>query len=69
LPEDPDHISEQASGAPTPDQVLDKYLQVLGGAQKLPAFTSFAGKGTYQPYDDPQPTPLEVYAKSLRSVV
>lgn len=64
LPEDPDDISEQASGAPTPQQVLDKYLQAVGGAQKVATFTSFAAKGAYQNYDDPQSTPVELYAKA-----
>src|SRR5579884_1973351 len=49
-PEDPEQIAEQAPGQPTPDQVLDKYVQALGGASKLAAFKSFAAKGTYQGY-------------------
>src|SRR5581483_12241405 len=50
--EDPDDIL-QAPSAPSPDQILDKYLQAVGGAQKLAGFTSFVGKGTYLGYDDP----------------
>jgi photosynthetic reaction center cytochrome c subunit len=62
-PEDPDEIAQQAPSAPSPDQVLDKYVQALGGAQKLATFTSFVAKGTYQGYDDPQ-SPVEIYAKA-----
>jgi hypothetical protein len=62
--EDPEDIEGQAPGQPSPDQVLDKYVQALGGAQKLAAFTSFVAKGTYQGYDDPAKSPVEVYAKA-----
>jgi photosynthetic reaction center cytochrome c subunit len=62
-PEDPEEIPQQAPSAPSPDQVLDKYVQALGGAQKLATFTSFVAKGTYQGYDDPQ-SPVEIYAKA-----
>jgi hypothetical protein len=63
-PEDPEEIPQQAPGAPSPDQVLDRYLQALGGAQKLASFTSFVAKGTYQGYDDPEKSPVEIYAKA-----
>ena len=61
--EDPEDIGAQAPGQPSPDQVLIKYVQALGGAQKLAAFTSFVAKGTYQGYDDPAKSPVEIYAK------
>jgi photosynthetic reaction center cytochrome c subunit len=41
-----DDIFGQAPGMPPADQVLDKYIQAAGGAQKLAAFTSLAAKGT-----------------------
>lgn len=62
--EDPEDIARQAPGQPSPDQVLDKYVQALGGAQKLASFTSFVAKGTYQGYDDPAKSPVEIYAKA-----
>jgi photosynthetic reaction center cytochrome c subunit len=62
--EEPDEILEQASGAPSADQILDKYLQALGGAQRLATLTSFAAKGTYRAYDDPEKRPVEVFAKA-----
>jgi len=67
-PEDPDEIPRQVPGAPSADQVLDKYIQAVGGAQKLAAVTSFAGKGTYQGYDDPGNSPTEIYAKASGQV-
>jgi hypothetical protein len=63
-PEDPEEITAQAPGAPSPDQVLDKYIQALGGAQKLAGFTSFVAKGMYQGYDDTSPNPVEIFAKA-----
>jgi hypothetical protein len=62
-PED-DDILRQAPGAPSPGQVLDKYLQAIGGAQKVATLTSFVGKGKYQGYDDPDATPVEFYARA-----
>ncbi|MEQ1885223.1 MAG: photosynthetic reaction center cytochrome c subunit family protein [Bryobacteraceae bacterium] len=64
LPEDPDDIFGQAPGAPTPDAVLDKYLQAIGGQAKAAALTSFIGKGKYEGYDDPDSSPVEIYAKA-----
>ena len=64
VPEDLEEIPQQAPGAPSPDQVLDKYVQALGGAQKLATFMSFVAKGTYQGYDDPDKSPVEIYAKA-----
>lgn len=63
-PEEPDLITAQAPGQPSADQILDKYIQALGGAQRLSAITSFTAKGTFQAYDDPEKRPAEVYAKA-----
>jgi|SRR5665213_801167 len=63
-PEDPDDIPQQAAGAPTAEQVLDKYLQAIGGVKKAASLTSFVIKGKYQAYDDPDPSPVEIYAKA-----
>ena len=62
--EEPDEILEQAPGAPSADQLLDKYIQAIGGPQRIAAFTSFIGKGTYQGYDDPDKRSAEIFAKS-----
>jgi len=61
--EDPEEIAQQAPGAPSPEQVLEKYVLALGGAQKLGTFTSFVAKGTYEGYDEPT-SPVEIYAKA-----
>src|SRR5437879_12295122 len=46
--EDPNEIDIfPNSGGPTADQVFDKYIQAIGGAQRLANLTSFTAKGTY----------------------
>jgi photosynthetic reaction center cytochrome c subunit len=66
-PDDPNEfqIRADATGLPTADQVFAKYFQAVGGAQKLAAVKSFAGKGTYEGYDtEHEPNPFEIYAKA-----
>jgi len=60
----PDEITEQAPGAPSADQILEKYIQALGGTQRLANLTSFVARGTYQGYDDPEKRAAEIYAKA-----
>jgi len=66
-PPDPDpnevEITRQASGAPSADQVFDKYLQAIGGAQKAAAVTSIVFKGTYEGYAEPK-APVDIYVKA-----
>lgn len=62
--EDPDEVLRQAPGAPSADQVLDKYVQALGGAQRLASVTSFIGRGEYKAFDDPQTYPVDLYARA-----
>jgi photosynthetic reaction center cytochrome c subunit len=66
-PDDPDEV-EAVNGArvtATADQILDKYLQAIGGAQAVGRLTSFTAKGTYEGYDsDFAKVPVDVYAKA-----
>jgi hypothetical protein len=39
-------IRESAPGEPSADQILDKYLQALGGVERLAGVTSFVATGT-----------------------
>jgi photosynthetic reaction center cytochrome c subunit len=41
-----DDIFQQAPGQPTAEQILDKYIQAVGGAQRLASLTSYIAKGT-----------------------
>lgn len=72
--EDPDE-AEPVPGArisATPDQILNRYIQALGGAAALEKLTSYAAKGTYEGFDsDFSQVPVDVYAKApdLRATV
>ncbi len=65
-PDDPDEV-EAFPGArvtATADQIFDKYLQAIGGAQALAKLTSFTAKGTYEGFDsDFAKVPVDIYAK------
>lgn len=67
----PDEITEPATNAPSAEQILDKYIQAVGGAQRLAALKSFVARGTYQGFDDPEKRPVEIYAEAPdeRSIV
>jgi photosynthetic reaction center cytochrome c subunit len=52
------------SGAPSVDQVFDKYIQALGGAARVAALTSYTSKGTSHLFGETQNDPAEVYAKA-----
>jgi len=71
--EDPNEIEVfRLPGGPTPQQVLDKYINAIGGAQRVAALTSFSGKGTFIGFETEQEkVPVEVYAKApnLRTTV
>jgi photosynthetic reaction center cytochrome c subunit len=41
-----DFVPASAPGSPPADQIIDKYMQALGGAQRLAGVTSFAATGT-----------------------
>jgi photosynthetic reaction center cytochrome c subunit len=43
---EPDDVIPQIPGTPSPDSILDKYIEAAGGAQRLAGLTSFVGKGT-----------------------
>ncbi len=62
--EEPDDMVTQAPGAPPADQVLDKYVQALGGAQRLAKLTSFIAKGSAEGYGPEGKRPFEVFAKA-----
>jgi len=63
LLDEPDQV-QAAPGAPPADQILDKYLQALGGVANLNRLTSFTAKGTYQGYADTEKRVIEIFAKA-----
>ena len=65
--EDPNEVNviRQSPNAPSPDQVFAKYIQALGGAQRVASLTSFVAKGTYDGWEtDHQKVDVEVYAQA-----
>ena len=49
---------------PSVDQIFDKYIQALGGSQRLAALTSYVAKGTSQLFGEDKTYPAEIYAKA-----
>ena len=73
IPEDdPDRVevippgpTQAANKRVTADQVLDKYLEALGGAAAVGRLTSFAAKGTYEGYDTlSMKVPVDIFASA-----
>jgi photosynthetic reaction center cytochrome c subunit len=67
-PVDPDQVEPLPGAASTPsgaEQILDKFIQAVGGAQQLAKLTSFTAKGTYSGFDTEfQNVPTEIFAKA-----
>jgi photosynthetic reaction center cytochrome c subunit len=67
-PEDPDKVEIlNANGAaqPSAEQILDKYIQALGGAAQVGKLTSLVAKGTYTGFDtDFAKVPVDIYAQA-----
>jgi hypothetical protein len=54
-----------APGAPSADKILDKYIDAIGGAQRLASLTSMVEKGTYESFETADAkVQAEVYAKA-----
>jgi outer membrane lipoprotein-sorting protein len=63
--EDPRDIIEQASSAPSADEILNKYIEAVGGARRVAALTTFTAKGTSVGYGpDSEQRALEIFAKA-----
>jgi photosynthetic reaction center cytochrome c subunit len=63
-PIEPGDFIGPARGQPTADQLLAKFIQAVGGADRVKALTSIAAKGRYIGFDDADKTPLELYAQA-----
>lgn len=60
---EPDELREPVRKTGSADQVLAKYIQAIGGADRLSALASFTAKGTYQGYQD-EKYPVDLYAQA-----
>ena len=64
-PEDPNAIEIVPDGPkePTGDQLLDKFIQASGGAQRLAVLSSWTAQGTIEGFDTyHMKVPVEIYA-------
>ncbi|PYR78731.1 MAG: hypothetical protein DMF87_13225, partial [Acidobacteria bacterium] len=65
LVDDPNSMNLLRDRSMTPDQVFAKYMQALGGAQKVAALTSFSARGTYGGFNTGgADIPIEIDAKA-----
>ena len=62
-PIEPDKLLPPASTEPSLEQILDKYIQAIGGTQNLSKITSFVAKGNSQAYAE-LAYPFDMYAKA-----
>jgi len=63
--EDPNVINFPPETQPAATELLDKYLQALGGTAQLAKLTSFTAKGTYSGFDtDHKEIPVDIYARA-----
>lgn len=63
LLEDPSDITVIGDSRVSADQVFAKYLQALGGAQRVAAVTSLVAKGTYEGFNTGgAPLPVEIFS-------
>lgn len=63
-PAEPDELDKPFPNSPSPDSVIDKHIQAVGGAQRVANLTSVVGRGTYRLYDDFDTSPMDFAAKS-----
>lgn len=64
-PPNPNYVITQVPNAPTADSIFDKYIQALGGAQRLAALKSYVARGGSVGYGpESQNRPVEIYARA-----
>ena len=63
--DDPNVINFPPDTGTSTDQILDRYLQALGGTAQLARLSSFTAKGTYSGFDTAfKEVPIDIYAKA-----
>ncbi len=60
---EPDQLRENAAAGVSADKILDKYIQALGGSERLSSLKSFAATGSYQGFGD-EKYPVDIFAKA-----
>ena len=62
-------VNTATAGTPPADQILDKYVQALGGADALAKITSYTAKGTSHLFGEVKEDPAEISAKAPNHLV
>ena len=63
--DDPNVMIFPPETRPAATEVLDKYIQALGGTAQLAKLTTFTARGTYSGFDtDHKEIPVDIYAKA-----
>ncbi len=62
--EEPGDPIQQANGQPAVDTILDRYLQAVGGAERLSGLTSLAGTGLFLGFDDAGKLPVDLFVNA-----
>jgi photosynthetic reaction center cytochrome c subunit len=64
-PEEPKDVVQQAQGSASADQIFDKYIQALGGSQRVANLTSFVATATVLGYGvGAEKQSAEIYVKA-----
>ena len=63
-PAEPGDVVTQAPRQPSANQIFDRYLEAVGGAARLAAVRTLAGKGGFIGFDEAEKTPFEVIART-----
>lgn len=66
-----DVVARATSGEPTADEIFDKYIKALGGADRLAALKSYAITGKSTPFGEAfgKSYPMELYAQAPNRLV
>ena len=62
-------VLQPVPGAPSVDEILDKYVQALGGAERLAGLTSFAAEGTSVGFMGPGSVEIFAQAPDRRATI
>lgn len=63
-PDEPGELFGPAPGQPPVDQILDRYIEAIGGPERLANLNSFVARGTYLGFDDAEESAVEIFAET-----
>lgn len=63
-PDEPDRILKEGPTKPSADEILNRFIEALGGRERLGTVTSLAAKGAYKGFSDLDTSALELFARA-----